>query len=105
MSIKFRLSHYAWFNPSCYHPLGNPRGFAGFLIAKYQFPTPGQIKKANFPPRGQYFWWARPKPLVCEHLYSPTPETRRSIKFPLPGTVSVYFLGVCNLGDNPPGGL
>ena len=32
---------------------GNPHGFADFLFPKCQFPTPGQIKNANFPPQGK----------------------------------------------------
>jgi hypothetical protein len=35
-------------------PPGNPREFADFLFLKCQFPTPRQIKNANFPPQGQH---------------------------------------------------
>jgi hypothetical protein len=35
-------------------PLGNPQGFADFLFPKCQFPTPGQIKNANFPSQGKH---------------------------------------------------
>ena len=40
-----------------------------------------------------------PKHLACEHLYSHPyphwPGTRRSIKFPTPGSVNVHFPGGC----------
>jgi hypothetical protein len=44
--------HHAWFDSSCYTP--PPGGFMYSLFLNCQFPTPGQIKKSQFPSHGQY---------------------------------------------------
>jgi hypothetical protein len=36
-------------------PRGNHRELPDFLFQKCKFPTPGQLRKDNSPPRGQYW--------------------------------------------------
>ena len=67
------LTHYAWFNSTCYHPPpGTP---PGICVLDVLLPTPGHTARDNSPPPG-LMTWTKNKLLRFDDLFLYLNKTR-----------------------------